>query len=194
MVPPFFCFSTQLTTQLTFPAPQCFTQSCHRWQGGHKALATAGYIITAKYVHHVEPSFTTPRKRHEQCLIHRLAKESIKTRLCRRVARIHKIVTEEIQPKQHVSLPMTLRCSLACRKCKRIYRIHALDANSSHLRKLICFNYIRATSMDVPRLASASCNVATWKVGCRHLFGLLTQPRRRFCQISGQLAESARKG
>ena len=96
----------------------------------------------------------------------------------RRVARIHKIVTEEIQPKQHVSLPMTLRCSLACRKCKRIYRIHALDANSSHLRKLICFNYIRATSMDVPRLASASCNVATWRVGCRHLFGLLTQPRR----------------
>src|SRR4051794_27260308 len=97
------------------------------------------------YVHHVEPSFTTPRKRHEQCLIHRLAKESIKTRLCRRVARIHKIVTEEIQPKQHVSMPMTLRCSLACRKCKRIYRIHALDANSSHLRRLICFNYIRAT-------------------------------------------------
>jgi hypothetical protein len=37
---------------------------------------------------------------------------------------------------------------------------------------------IRATSMDVPRLASASCNVATWRVGCRHLFGLLTQPRR----------------
>ena len=33
-------------------------------------------------------------------------------------------------------------------------------------------------SMDVPRLASASCNVATWRVGCRHLFGLLTQPRR----------------
>ena len=32
--------------------------------------------------------------------------------------------------------------------------------------------------MDVPRLASASCNVATWRVGCRHLFGLLTQPRR----------------
>ena len=32
--------------------------------------------------------------------------------------------------------------------------------------------------MDVPRLASAFCNVATWRVGCRHLFGLLTQPRR----------------
>jgi hypothetical protein len=30
-------------------------------------------------------------------------------------------------------------------KCKGIYRISALDANSSHPKQLICFDYIRAT-------------------------------------------------
>src|SRR5687767_6895265 len=94
MVPPFFCFSTQLTTSIDVSSSAVLHSIMPPMAGWHKALATAGYIITAKYVHHVEPSFTTPRKRHEQCLIHRLAKESIKTRLCRRVARIHKIVTE----------------------------------------------------------------------------------------------------
>ena len=141
----FFVFQLSSRRQLTFPAPQCFTQSCHRWQGGHKALATAGYIITAKYVHHVEPSFTTPRKRHEQCLIHRLAKESIKTRLCRRVARIHKIFADETQPKQCVRLKMILRRSFDWAKSQRTYRILSLYASHSHFNLLIHLDNIHAT-------------------------------------------------
>lgn len=82
----------------------------------------------------------------------------------RRVARICKIITEETQPKQHVRLRMTLRRSLVWRKCKRIYRIHALDANSSHFKRLICFNYIRATRCRLPPAFQFGGNIAVVRI------------------------------
>jgi hypothetical protein len=45
---------------------------------------------------------------------------------------MHKIVTDEIQRKQYVSLQMILRRNLVWAKYKGIYRIQALDANSFH--------------------------------------------------------------
>jgi hypothetical protein len=47
---------------------------------------------------------------------------------------MHKIVTNEIQPKQYVSLQMILRRNLVWAKYKGIYRIQALDANSFRTR------------------------------------------------------------
>ena len=73
MIPPLRVFQLSSRRQSPFPAPQCFAQSRRRLQDGHEALAPAGYTITAKHVHHVEPSFTTIRKRYAQRLIHRLA-------------------------------------------------------------------------------------------------------------------------
>ena len=69
---------------------------------------------------------------------------------------------------------------------------HAVDLTPEHLPRFLMLSFIpaslhqrrlapytipriRATSMDGPRLARASCNVATWRVGCCHLFGLFTQ-------------------
>ena len=75
MISPIRIFQLSSRRQSPFPAPQCFAQSRRRLQDGHEALAPAGYIITAKHVHHVEPSFTTLRKWHAQRLIHRLAND-----------------------------------------------------------------------------------------------------------------------
>jgi hypothetical protein len=58
---------------------------------------------------------------------------------------MHKIVTEEIQQKQHVNLRMSLRRNLVYAKYKGIYRIQGLDANGSHLKGLIFLHYIHAT-------------------------------------------------
>jgi hypothetical protein len=63
----------------------------------------------------------------------------------RRVARMHKIVTKEIQQKQHLSLRVILGRNHAQAKYKGIYRIQALDADSSHLRGLIRLDNIHAT-------------------------------------------------
>jgi hypothetical protein len=75
MISPICVFQLSSRRQSPFPAPQCFAQSRRRLLGGHGALAPAGYITTAKHVHHVEPSFTTLRKWHVQRLIHRLAND-----------------------------------------------------------------------------------------------------------------------
>jgi hypothetical protein len=53
------------------------------------------------------------------------------------VARIHEMITEEIQPKRHVDLQMILRRNLVSSKYKGIYRIQALEANRSHPKALI---------------------------------------------------------
>jgi len=58
---------------------------------------------------------------------------------------MHNIVTEEMQPKQHVSLQMALRRSLVWVKYKEISWIQATNANSYHIKDLICLDYIRAT-------------------------------------------------
>src|SRR3954465_12564209 len=78
--PAVFCFSTQLTTSIDVSSSAVLHSIMPPMAGWSQSARYSGLYITAKYVHHVEPSFTTPRKRHEQCLIHRLAKESIKTR------------------------------------------------------------------------------------------------------------------
>jgi hypothetical protein len=61
-----------------------------------------------------------------------------------RVARIHKIVRDGSQPKQHVSVRMTLRRNLSLAESIRTYRIWTLNASDSHVKLLIYFNYIRA--------------------------------------------------
>ena len=58
---------------------------------------------------------------------------------------MHKIVTKEIQQKQHLSLRVILGRNHTQAKYKGIYRIQTLDASSSHLRYLIRFNNIHAT-------------------------------------------------
>src|SRR4051812_16515448 len=85
MISPICVFQLSSRRRSPFPAPQCFAQSRRRLQGGHEALAPAGYIITAKHVHHVEPSFTTLRKWHVQRLIHRLASTTVDLKLSARL-------------------------------------------------------------------------------------------------------------